>query len=448
MKKKIAYGTAMRTLSVGGLDTYGDVPLLQRSQLGKVWSGHPVSFCLQTYGNTQYVGYYDEERQFTVASRQLDKPQQWVKKVLPSKVGWDTHNYITMTLDDDGHLHVSGNLHCNPLLYFRTTVAGDVTTLEKIDAMTGVREDSATYPCFFRGPNQELIFTYRDGRSGNGDQIYNVYDHKTKTWSRLLDTPLTDGQDLMNAYLVGPQPGPDGFFHLCWVWRDNPSCDTNHDLSYARSKNLIDWETIDGTPVQLPMSLNTPGIIVDPTPVKGGLINMGIRMSFDAENRVIISYHKYDENGNSQIYNTRYENGAWVVHKATDWKWKWEFTGGGSVPCSAAAGDVELAEDGTMAQFFYNADVGGEYFQLDPVTLAATTRLPAPPPVLPAECKQLDGTFPGLGVRITGDGGTGGPVPNQRFFLRWETLAPNRDRPRPEPWPEPSILEVITVGEQ
>ena len=51
----------------------------------------------------------------------------------------------------------------------------------------------------------------------------------------MLDVPLTDGQGLMNAYQSQPTLGPDGWYHLYWVWRDTPDCSTNHDLSYMKS---------------------------------------------------------------------------------------------------------------------------------------------------------------------------------------------------------------------
>ncbi|MBT7066783.1 MAG: hypothetical protein HN919_10805 [Verrucomicrobia bacterium] len=38
----------------------------------------------------------------TVASRPLDS-KKWTYQGLPSKVGWDSHNYITMAMDDDGY---------------------------------------------------------------------------------------------------------------------------------------------------------------------------------------------------------------------------------------------------------------------------------------------------------------------------------------------------------
>jgi hypothetical protein len=85
--------------------------------IGTVPSDFPVGFCLLTSGKSQYVAYYDAERRMTIAKRNLDS-NQWQYQPLPSKVGWDSHNYITMAVDKDGQLHVSGNMHCVKLIYF------------------------------------------------------------------------------------------------------------------------------------------------------------------------------------------------------------------------------------------------------------------------------------------------------------------------------------------
>ena len=66
-----------------------------------VTAGFPVRFCLLTDSGRQYVAYYDEHHQMTVASRLLDS-NQWTYQPLPSKVGWDSHNYITMVIDSAG----------------------------------------------------------------------------------------------------------------------------------------------------------------------------------------------------------------------------------------------------------------------------------------------------------------------------------------------------------
>ena len=159
---------------------------------------------------------------------------------LPSTLGWDSHNYLALAVDRAGQLHVSGNMHVAPLVYFRTTKPGDLSTLAEAP-MTGEREQKVTYPVFLRDRLGRLIFRYRDGRSGSGDDLYNVLDEATGRWARLLPTPLTDGQGRMNAYCTTPQLGPDGLFHLCWVWRDTPDCATNHDLSYAQPPDLVHW---------------------------------------------------------------------------------------------------------------------------------------------------------------------------------------------------------------
>ncbi len=114
--------------------------------VAEVPSGFPVGFCLLTEGDRQYVAYYDKQRRMTVASRSLDS-NQWQYQVLPSRVGWDSHNYITMAVDRDRQLHVSGNMHNVSLIYYRTERPGAIDTLQPL-AMTGERESRACYPRF------------------------------------------------------------------------------------------------------------------------------------------------------------------------------------------------------------------------------------------------------------------------------------------------------------
>jgi len=242
-----------------------------RIQIDKVPSWFPVGFCLLTRGQNQYVAYYDQEHRMMVAHRRIGQ-HQWHKVELPSKVGWDSHNYVTMAIDTQGDIHLAGNMHCVPLIYFRTRQAGDITTFEKLP-MTGQQEERCTYPRFLTTPDDMLLFMYRFGGSGNGRRFYNRYDAQTKAWTRFLDTPLFEGQGKRNAYPRGPSRGPKGLFHLVWVWRDTPDCATNHHLSYARSRDLKRWETASGAPVELPLTLGQAALVVDPVPADGGIIN-------------------------------------------------------------------------------------------------------------------------------------------------------------------------------
>ena len=72
----------------------------------------------------------------------------------------------------------------------------------------------------FAVPDEELFFQYRDGRSGSGRQIFNRYDAESMSWRRVADEPFLDGRRRANAYPVGPVAGPDGRFHLVWMWRE------------------------------------------------------------------------------------------------------------------------------------------------------------------------------------------------------------------------------------
>lgn len=411
--------------------------IIEKLDIAPVWAGHTVGFDLLTHKDHQFVAYYDADRRMTVAWRKLDS-QQWSFKVLPTSVVWDSHNYITMAIDDEDCLHLAGNMHVVPLIYFRTSRPLDPSAFEKIPSMLGQNETRCTYPRFFRGPANELIFTYRDGRSGSGNQIYNVYDQSAHAWRRMLDQPLTDGRGKMNAYLNGPSKGPDGYFHLCWVWRNSPDCSTNHTLSYARSKDLRHWETGAGRPLSLPLTVDNADV-VDPVPPGGGIINGCVSVGFDSQKRPIIAYHKFDPAGKTQLYNARLEAGRWVIYQTSQWDYRWEFKGGGSINFEIRISPVSARPDGTLTQSYSHIKHGSATFILDEKTLTPTGRL-ASTPAHPSELGKLESDFPGMRVNWRNDSSPASP-----YVLRWETLPANRDKAPPQPWPAPSMLRLYKI---
>jgi len=409
-----------------------------------VWSGHPVGFALVTAGDRQLVGFYDADRRLTVAVRSLDE-RSWTFVPLPRTTGWDSHNSVAMAVDRDGIVHLAADMHSSPLVYFRSRhpVGAPFTadSFEALHRMTGEREDRVTYPVFLHDAAGDLVFMYRHGSSGDGDQILNRYDARARTWRRLLDEPLTDGRRTgatMNAYFEGPVRGPDGFFHLAWVWRDTPDCDTCHDVCYARSRDLVHWERSDGEPLNLPITADTCEV-VDPVPAGRGLINGLVRIGFDARHRPVLSYHAYDDAGQSQIRAARVEDGRWRIHRTSDWSHRWEFGGGGTIDFEVGIGPVEATTDGTLVQDHSSA-AGRGTWTLDPATLAVSGTTTRRRPTAGGR----ESTFPGMEVRRAFDQGTA--TDSRQFMLRWETLGPNRDRPRPEPWPAPSMLRLIELA--
>jgi hypothetical protein len=422
----------------GGVESTADA---QAVDIAPVWSGHPVGFALLTHDKRQFVAFYDADRQMTVGFRTVDS-DRWQLVRLPSRVGWDSHNYITMALDDEGHLHLSGNMHAVPLVCFRSAKPYDIASLEPMASMIGRNEQHCTYPRFLRGAQNELLFTYRDGRSGNGDQIWNVYDLSQKTWRRLLDQPLFAGHGKMNAYFNGPVRDRQGVFHVCWVWRNTPDCATNHDLCYARSKDLVHWETSAGKPLSLPITIDNAEI-VDPVPPGGGIINGNTVIGFDSKQRPTIAYHKFDAAGKTQLYNARLEGDAWKIYQTSDWDFRWEFHGGGSIGFGIGFGPVSVQPNGTLTQSYRHIKLGSGNWQLDEATLKPIGQIKQKS-TTPKGFGKVESTMPEMSVRAAEDIGQS-DEPGIRYLLRWETLPPNRDQPRPGDPPPPSMLRVYRL---
>ena len=285
--------------------------------IDQVWSAHRVLFDFVGQGSHQVVAYYDASRQMSVAHRE-SPARTWRYHKLPSYLGWDSHNAIVVGIDEAGYIHVAGNMHTDPLVYFRSGKPFDVRTLKQQPTMVGgVEEEKVTYPHFFNGPDGRLYFKHRFGSSGNGVELYKVFDTQTLEWRQLHESAFVDGEGERNGYFVGPKLERDGMFHLAWVWRETPSANTNHDLSYARSRDLVNWETSDGTPMPLPIRLGTAEK-VDAVQVGGGLLNGHTAFGLDANDRPMVVYQKYGSDGNSQVFLSRKESSGWKSRQVSD----------------------------------------------------------------------------------------------------------------------------------
>lgn len=425
--------------------------IFHRLEIDHVWAGHPVGFCLLTHGNRQYIAYYNANRNMVVGQRNLSD-EAFSLHIMPATsrethggtstvLNWDSHNSVTLAVDRDGYIHLAGNMHVHPLTYFRSTKPDDISTLEQIMEMVGSEEKQCTYPNFMLTREGELIFHYRDGGSGRGNEIYNIYSTETKTWQRLLDTPLTDGEGLMNAYQTQPRLLADNWYHVYWVWRDTPDCETNHDLSYIKSPDLKNWYNAFGEQIKMPATIHDKSIIVDPIPPGGGIINLAAQLCLDEKMKPQFVYHKYDEAGNLQFYVAWIEGQQWVNKKITDWNYRWEFKGRGSINFEVRVRNFNRRPDGKYEVGYWHIKYGSGTILLNE-NLDNIGEVLKPEPL--ANVFELEGDFPGLAVRTSGDIGKS-PDKNFRYMLKWETLPANRDRPWPEPWPAPSKLYLYKI---
>jgi len=402
----------------------------------KVWSGHSVGFDLITTDKFQYVCYYDSARNMVVAQRPLNS-KEWKRTLLPTKVGWDSHNYIDMIVDKNGFIHISGNMHNVPLIYFRSEKPENIDLFEKL-AMTGKNEERSTYPVFFKDQKGELYFQYRNGGSGDGITYWNKYNAENKTWSGLFDTPFFDGEKEANAYMSNPQPGPDGYFYVIWMWRLSPIANTNHNLSCIRSRDLLSWENMKGDKISLPVKWSDTKAVVDPVAPWNGLINMSFQISWDKEKVAYISYHKFDKNGISQVFVSRWEKGLWQIYQISDWKdFTWDLNRGGSLRNSVSISAVTDLGNGNLSANFMHEKHGSGSWVLDKNSLKIKQTLPAKTGAAVTGLPDIVLAKDMTAQRKTDNTG--------RFIMQWQTLPTFQDKPRPEPYPAPSELVIYEV---
>lgn len=402
-----------------------------------------IRYALYAKNDDIYIGYYDKRHHLKVARR--DSSGRWAYAVLDEEVNWDSHRYISMVVDRDDVIHLSGNIHRDPLVYYRSEPGGNVATLKR-DSMTGIFEESTTYPEFLQTDDM-LVFHYRNGRSGDGSTYFNIYDYERCRWNKLHLEPLFDGAGESNSYFKGPVLGDDGRFHLIWCWRDEADCSTNHGLYYAYSEDLQEWHTPGGYSKQMPMTPADDEFLVDDIKIKEGLINGGFALGFDEWLNPVVGYHKYDENDHTNIYSALFEDGRWCVRRITDWKWKWEFSGRGSIPFELVFNDTWREGDN---EYFYVSRLvedglfGKRIMKNYLVSYSEANGSVVEEMYSDYPCSLDRGQKSGLLVHKEFDRGDTWGNDSVRYLLRYETIEPNRDK-KNRRWMRPSQLRLVRI---
>ena len=430
------------------------------SEVDTGWSAHMTSPpVLVTAGSRQYLAYYDASRRLTLASRDTDQ-QRWKLTHFPVVTRWATgaHAMIGFAVDAGGILHLvpyRRDLAEAPdeppaVIYFRSARPHDPDSMERTH-LVSPSEPAPHYPSFLKSPGGDLYLECRIGVSGDGDKVIYEYDPGTRSWRRLVK--LLDGEGRMSAY-GSPRLGPDGRWHCHWMWRDTSDAASNHTLCYMVSDDLREWRNAAGESIELPVKPGESRVVVDPAPAGGGLINPSQHLSFDSRNRPVISYHRYNSEGNSAFYNARFENGSWKRVAAWEWDFRWDFGGGGAVDMEVRGGPVERLADGRLMQQLWSQRDGRRNLVLDEAGLAFIRE--AQPAKEGGEWNadawrrahsrpEID--FPERPLTVTWLADRGmSPEPGTRYLVRWEHGPVNvGDRPVPEPWSPPAPLRVFKV---
>jgi len=428
--------------------------------VGPTWAvhqtGRPV---LYTQNEYQYVLYYDHERYLRLAQRKLGS-DEWKEHRFPVQTRWATggHARLALAVDANGYVHAAPyrrDLTEAPptppgTIYYRSQQPHDLKTLERMP-MVDRNEPNPGYPTFIEGPEDGLYFEYRIGGSGRGSQRWNVYDLEKEEWEAL--PILLDGEGERSAY-GGPRLGPDGRWHCFWVWRETPDAETTHTAAYMRSENLLDWETAGGEELDLPITADNEKVVVDPVEPRAGLLNSIKGLGWDSRERPILSYHKYDEEGNSQIYNVRFDDRHWHIVQATKWDFRWNFSGRGALNEQISTQGPRPDSEEKLHQRVWSGEHGHQRLVIDELTLEPVS---AEQKIEPKQQKEIiplwqrrrsepESKFDERPMEVHWRKDKGeAEEPNVEYWLRWETGPRNRDRPVEKPWPDPTTLRVYKV---
>ena len=201
---------------------------------------------------------------------------------------WDSHNVISMGISGDGRIHLSYDHHVHPLRYLTSAPGFATTSSSNWNAsgfsaernrlnLGGATIPRITYPRF-ANVGDDLVFTYRDFGSGNGDHLIADYDSTTGLWSstrfmargrgtgQTYDDVINSPSSRRNSYHNGFHADNTGRLHTTWNWRESTQ-DGNHDIHYAYSDDFgVTWRNNDdqlvGTNAS-PITLNSNVEIVD-----------------------------------------------------------------------------------------------------------------------------------------------------------------------------------------
>ena len=423
-----------------------EMGISEQIEVDSVWAANRVWFDLQTAGNRQFVAYYDRDRMMTVASREWGN-EEWIKKTLSSKLMWDSHNSVAMALDRKGHIHVSGNMHTHPLVYYRTTRPYDVESLREINDMIGVDEESVTYPKFFFDRDGSLLFSYRSGTCGNGNILVNRYISQSGRWERYLTEPLFEGVEAKDDRAAYHRWKKDaqGDFHFVWIWRWTPEVATSHQICYATSPDLKNWKNAAGEEVTLPFRPDDSQVIVDGTPSQGGMHNSRYDIILQKDDQPIIAYLKYDEEGMTQLYLAGFRQGKWLLKKISDWSFRWQFFEGGDQMTMGATFDLVGFSDEGILVIDWETETGqkGRY-TIDPQAFEHTDQSVDIRSKYPKDIGTDLTGLPNMSTRLVDD--RAGVLDNgDRYVLKWESQPASHGRHAPAIIPKGPLSPLILI---
>ncbi|MEO8564232.1 MAG: BNR repeat-containing protein [bacterium] len=310
-----------------------------------------------THGRTQYTAYYDDSAHVVLAKRDTGSTRWQIERTSYTNDVTDAHNAISLAVDGSGVLHVAWAEHNKALHYARGIAPGSLT-LGAPTAMTGLREEQVTYPQFYALRGGDLLFVYRDGRSGSGDVLLDRYDVRRRAW-RAVHHPLIAGEGKRNAYVNQVAVDARGGWHVSWVWRESPNVATNHDVMYAYSPDEgRTWRRSSGARYTLPITAATAEVAWS-VPQGSELINQ-TSMTADAARRpMIATYWRPVGSDVPQFQLVWHDGSRWRATQVGARTTPFRLSGGGTKRIPISRPQVLAGRRGAVYVVFRDEERGG-----------------------------------------------------------------------------------------
>lgn len=149
---------------------------------------------------------------------------------------------------------------------------------------------------------------------------------------------------------------------------------------------MVNWSSVGCDAITQPIVYSTPGVIVDPVPNYGGLLNGAPKIGFDADNNVLISYYKLDRQLNTQVYVAApgSRKDAWTITQVSQWTGRYLAQGIGAIPSVPTVSPVSPLPDGNLQMQYDYQDQSGIWI-MNPKTLIPFTEADVPASLPPPD---------------------------------------------------------------
>lgn len=282
---------------------------------------------LFTYGDYQYVAWFQADKRAAISRRALPDGEWQSFQLKPFLDIDDSHNVISMAVSpSDGRLHIVLGTHGGALRYFQSTpgLATDEAVPWAAESIgpeqlgfpgAAGTPTRGTYPVFETTASGELYFTFREGNTYDGrNQLIKYAGDAAGSWMSLGQYTGSTGTYTTEwgtsasryAYLHGFVENPVTHdLTISWSWRERTSawCSAsglgNHDLGFATSPDGgVTWQNNAGSVIGTTGTADQITVdddhVVVPISINRGLINQE-SMAFDTEGRAHVITSQFND---------------------------------------------------------------------------------------------------------------------------------------------------------